>query len=153
MQVLLRCSLYQLPKPAERAVMCFFLFMTVACSALAAAFLVYRVLTYKVYAHSITARVNDAEKQILPTGQKMARFTCSYSYNGKDYEGRIEKYDDEADADEEISILIDSRRPEKILNPRNKVISTIGLELLLLIGALLFFEMFSTAWSYFCHIR
>ena len=152
MKALMELRYNEVPKISIRLIISFFIFMAGACLVTAIIFIIYRILTYKVFARKVTANITDAERQVLPTGQKMARFTCSYTFDGKNYCSKTEMFDDDADAKDEVEIWIDARKPQKILNYRNKIISTTGLFIILILTAILFFTMFQTAFDHFSRI-
>lgn len=126
----------------------FFLAVSVGCALSAVIVLIHRLVTYKFFAKDITARITEAEKMTLPTGQTMAVFTCEFTYKGKSYTARVEKYDHEAEAKDKLTFTIDTRRPQKVLYHELKIISTIGIILVFLIGAVIFFTLFLSLYDH-----
>lgn len=126
----------------------FLLAVSVGCAVGAVIVLIHRIITYKFFAADVTARITDAEKMALPTGRIMAVFTCEYTFKNKNYTARVEKYDHEAEARDKLTFTIDSRRPQKVLYHELKIVSTIGLILVFVIGAVIFFTLFLSLYGH-----
>ncbi|EWM54422.1 hypothetical protein [Ruminococcus flavefaciens] len=62
----------------------------------------------------------------------------------------MEKYGKETECKKTTEIVIDSRHPRKVLYPQGKILSTIGLILLLTGGSVLFYYMFESLYNYYC---
>ena len=132
----------------DKTKLLFFLAVSVGCAVAAVIVLIHRIITYKFFAKDVTARITETEKMTLPTGQLMAVFTCEYTYKGKSYTTRVEKYDHEAEARDRITFTIDSRRPQKVLYHQLKIVSTIGIILVFIIGAVIFFTLFLSLYDH-----
>ncbi len=136
--------------PGKQAMIGFFFILSVLCVIAAVVYLIHRILTYLCFAKKISAKILYAERITLPTGQIMALFTCSYTYKDKVYKARVEKYGKETECKKTTEIVIDSRHPRKVLYPQGKILSTIGLILLLTGGSVLFYYMFESLYNYYC---